>query len=74
MRDRQTDRQTDRGIKGSKERCLLGQNTACDPIIKLQHDTETTIKQSKTMKNDMESKSTYLFGGELCPVLGKMLA
>ena len=31
------------------------------PIIKLQHDTESTIKQSKTMKSDMESKSTYLF-------------
>ena len=31
------------------------------PFIKLQNGTSTTIKRLKTMKNEMESKSTYLF-------------
>ena len=47
-------------IKGSKERCLLGQNSTCKlsgviPFMKLQNDTKATVKQWKTMKNDMES-------------------
>ena len=47
------------------------------PFIKLQNDTETTVKWWKTMKNEMESY-TYLFLVELCwpfscPVLGRIV-
>ena len=53
-------KQTSKHIKGSKQRCLLGQRHNLQifgaiPFIKLQNDTSTTAKQWKTMKNEMKS-------------------
>ena len=37
-------------------------NVVVTPFVKLQNDTETTVKQSKTiLKNEMRKEITYLF-------------
>ena len=50
----------DQTIKGSKEHYLSGQKHNLQivrviPFIKLQDDTETTVKRWKMMKSEMES-------------------
>ena len=47
-------------IKDLKERYLLGQKHSLQmfgiiPFIKLQNDTQTTVKRWKPMKNEMKS-------------------